>query len=234
MHTLLIHGGAHGAWCWREVQMAMSEAGHHSTAFDLPGSGADRTPRADIALSDYTERVVAQLDSCPPEPIRLVGHSIAGFVIPTVVAARPERVAEVVLVAAAVVPPGSRGIDTIPADRRASYFTAAAGTPDGTLLPDFEAARTRFFSDLSLDRAREAYARLTPQPFGPYLATVTSDLLSWSGPVRYLAFADDRNFPSAATEVFAATAGATAHTVPGDHCGMLSRPRDLAAALTHA
>lgn len=230
MESLLVHGGAHGAWCWDGVIAELTDQGEATAAFDLPGAGADATPRGGITLTDCVARVIAEVDN-RADPVRLVGHSIAGFTLPGVLAARPDRVAEVVLFAAAVVPVGGRGIDTIPADRRSDYFTAAAASEDNTLLPRFEAAWERFFSDLDETAARAAYARLTPQPFAPYLADVTATFSDWDGPVRYVAFADDRNFLADVTAEFADRAGAGCRVIPGDHSGMLSRPAAVAAAI---
>lgn len=52
-HVLLVHGGGHGAWCWPDVQRYWRNEGVDSTVFDLPGSGEDLTPRADLDLNDY-------------------------------------------------------------------------------------------------------------------------------------------------------------------------------------
>lgn len=230
--TLLIHGGAHGAWCWAGVLAGLGESGASARAFDLPGAGEDPTPRAALTLADSIEATVRQIDSGPAGGIRLVAHSIAGMLVPPVVAHRPDRVTDVVLVAAVVLRRGERGIDTVPAERRPSYFESARASGDNTVLPAFEAAWQRFFTHLPRDAALSAYERLTPQPFAVYLEEAACGFDEVDVPVRYLALDDDRNFDSEVTARFAAKAGVEPAVLPGDHCVMLSQPEVLVRALS--
>jgi alpha-beta hydrolase superfamily lysophospholipase len=50
---MLIHGALHGAWCWERVIPLLRSSGHAAIAPDLPGHGADRTPRAAVTLAHY-------------------------------------------------------------------------------------------------------------------------------------------------------------------------------------
>lgn len=61
-HHVLIHGGAHGAWCWQDVIAGLAEQGITACAMDLPGCGGDRTPRADVTVGDCVDTVVAHID----------------------------------------------------------------------------------------------------------------------------------------------------------------------------
>ncbi len=54
-----------------------------------------------------------------------------------------------------------------PAQRQPSFYILAASSGDNSVLADFESAWGRFFQHLNEPRARAAYARLTPQAFGP-------------------------------------------------------------------
>jgi pimeloyl-ACP methyl ester carboxylesterase len=47
---VLIHGGSHGAWCWHKLAVALGRLGCTAIAVDLPGSGIDKTPEAEITL----------------------------------------------------------------------------------------------------------------------------------------------------------------------------------------
>lgn len=228
---LLVHGGCHGAWCWGQVIEGLTARGVASRAFDLPGCGADETPRSAITLADQVEAAVAQVDALPDGPVRLIGHSIGGWLLPPVAAARPERVTEVVFVAAAVLNRGESGIGVTPVERRAGYYELAAASPDNSLMITFEAAWGRFFQHLGEAEARQAYARLTPQPFQPYLDPAIVGVEDIETPRRYVAFDDDRTYPDESTITFAAKAGVLREVVPGDHCAMLSAPHVVVAAL---
>ncbi len=230
--ALLVHGGCHGAWCWDAVVAGLADRGIHAVAFDLPGCGNDVTPRATVTLADQISAVVTRIDAIPEGPVRLVGHSIAGWVLPSSATARPGRVRELVFLAASVLNRGERGIDITPVERRRGYYDLAAESGDNTLMVSFEAAWDRFFNHLDERAAREAYARLTPQPFQPYLDPAAVGIEDVATPRRYLAAGDDRTYPGNATAEFAGKAGVEREVLPGDHCLMLSAPDTVVAALT--
>ncbi|MEQ9812253.1 MAG: alpha/beta fold hydrolase [Azospirillaceae bacterium] len=228
---LFLHGGGHGAWCWQAVIAALARYGVNGHAIDLPGAGDDPTPRAGLDLDDYVRATAAALDRLGPRSVTLVGHSIAGMVLPGAAAARPGLVADVVFLAALTLRRGERGIDQIPAARRPAYFEMAAQSRDNTLTLAFDEAWRRFFNHLPESAARAAYVRLTPQPLGPYLAPARHGADEMAVPARYLAMEDDRTFPPDAAAAFAAKAGLVQALMPGDHCVMLSDPEGLVAAL---
>lgn len=204
-----------------------------ATAFNLPGSGSDTTPRREVALQDYIAATIQQVDDTDATRIVLVGHSLAGIILPAVAAARPEKVEALVFVASVVLNSGERGIDSIPEDRRETYFDMARESEDYTILPSFENARTRFFSHMNLTAAQEAYAQLTPQPFEPYLNEVTCGVDSVVVPSAYLLLEQDVTFKPPVAEGFASKAGVVPDRMPGDHCVMLSDPFALAEKLAH-
>ena len=83
MDIALVHGAFHGSWCWDFLTPELERLGHRVITVDLPIS--DPT----LGAADYARTIEASL---PPdsEPI-LVGHSMAGLVIPLVAANRPIR-----------------------------------------------------------------------------------------------------------------------------------------------
>src|SRR4029077_18755248 len=76
MNIGLVHGAYHGAWCWDFLRPELERLGHRVTAMDMPIS--DPT----LGAADYARAVA---DAIPPgsEPI-VVGHSMAGIVIPLI------------------------------------------------------------------------------------------------------------------------------------------------------
>ncbi len=232
-HLLLVHGASHGAWCWSNVINELATLGVASTAFDLPGSGMDQTPRRTVTLDDYVAATIGMVDSIEAENVVVVGHSLAGITIPGVAAARPEKVAALVFLASVVLNTGERGIDSIPEDRRGTYFDMAQESGDYTILPAFDNARRRFFSHLEPVQAQSAYVQLTPQPFEPYLTEVAHGIDSLTVPAAYLLLEQDVTFKPALAESFARKAGLVPDRMQGDHCVMLSNPFALAEKLAH-
>ncbi|HPJ72893.1 MAG TPA: alpha/beta fold hydrolase, partial [bacterium] len=87
--VLLLHGGSHGAWCWEEVLRELERAGCRGHAPDLPGAGADPTPRASVTFESCLAAATAFIESEGIEEFVLVGHSLAGILLPELAAAHP-------------------------------------------------------------------------------------------------------------------------------------------------
>ncbi len=96
---VLVHGAFGGAWSWEPVVEALERDGHEAIAIDLPGSGQDQTPVADVTLDAYAERVCEVLGA-QPGPSILVGHSMGGVVITHAAGRCPQHVSLLVFVAA--------------------------------------------------------------------------------------------------------------------------------------
>ena len=85
---VLVHGVAHGAWCWERTVDALSARGHDVVAVDLPLT----------TLADDAAHVADVLDG-GDGPFVLVGHSYGGLVISRAAVGRAD-VAHLVYVAA--------------------------------------------------------------------------------------------------------------------------------------
>ncbi len=77
---ILVHGGWHGAWCWKKVVPLLEAKGNQVLAIDLPGHGNDKTPPATVTLDDYVQKIV-RVAQAQTGPVILVGHSMAGVAI---------------------------------------------------------------------------------------------------------------------------------------------------------
>ena len=56
---ILIHGGAHGGWCWDRLVPELEARGHEAIAPDLPGMANDPSP-----LSAATSRMSLVRSGC--------------------------------------------------------------------------------------------------------------------------------------------------------------------------
>ena len=83
MDIALVHGSYHGAWCWDFLTPELERLGHRVITMDLPISDPA------LGAADYAKAIDDALDP-DSEPV-LVGHSMAGLVIPLVAARRPIR-----------------------------------------------------------------------------------------------------------------------------------------------
>ncbi len=160
---VLVHGAWHGAWCWEKLTPLLEARGHRAVTLDLPGSGADRTPLAQVTLESCAERVRAAI-AAQPEPVVLVGHSMGGVVITAAAERIPERVRTLVYLTAFLVAPGEPLVAAAGNDPDTELAGNLVFSPDGLSVevkPD--AVRSAFYAQCSDSDAEGARARLVPQ-----------------------------------------------------------------------
>jgi pimeloyl-ACP methyl ester carboxylesterase len=113
---VLIHGGAHAGDCWDPTvaELARQAAELRVLAVDLPGRAARPADLTSIGIADFVNSVVADVDDAGLRDVVVVGHSMAGLVVPGVVAKLgAARVRELILIAAFVPPQGCSVVDTL-------------------------------------------------------------------------------------------------------------------------
>lgn len=230
MNFLLIHGGAHGAWCWERLIKELEKRHHRGFAVDLPGTRNNPARPSQVTTEACLQCVDAFVRKTRLRRFVLVGHSIAGFWLPAVSYKYADRIRETIFLAAAVLAPGERGIDLIPENRRSTY-QAAQRRREPCLSPGWLEARRRFFNDLPLARARAAFSRLTPQSILPYLTTAVIDPAALPGRKRYFLCLRDATFPPALARSFAAKLKVVPEEMDAGHDVMLSQAPLLAEYL---
>jgi pimeloyl-ACP methyl ester carboxylesterase len=221
----LVHGSYHGAWCWDHLGPELERLGHHVTAIDLPisdpASGA----------SEYADVIVDALDGLA-EPV-LVGHSMAGLIIPLVAARRPIR--RLVFLAAFLPSPGQsandqRALELI--DGRVAPTTAEwtdLGNDVWMIGPN--TATEIFFHDAPAAIADWATARLRPQAYR--VVREVTPLESWPDVERQsIVCRDDRAInPDWVRTAARERLGVEAIEIDGGHSPFLTRPSEFAELL---
>jgi len=103
--VVLLHGlGGSGRWWGRNVPALVDRYRVH--VVDLVGFGGSRG--APFGLVGAEESLIEWLDRLSLGPVTLVGHSMGGRIAAELAAEAPDRVARLVLVGAALFPPGTR------------------------------------------------------------------------------------------------------------------------------
>jgi len=234
---LLVHGAFAGAWCLEPVLPGLRATGHIVDAIDLPGSGEDSTPVADVTLDAYAERVCGALADGPPAV--LVGHSMGGMVITQAAARTPELLTALVYVAAFLPADGQSLLDltALPeaADDQVQANLVVEGDPPVATLP-VAAARDAVFGCCDDQQAAWGVAHLGPQPVVPFTQPVRFPAASLEAfaalPRAYVTCTRDRAIPPAMQRpMYIAGACDPVVEIDTDHSPWISRTNELVAAL---
>jgi len=232
---VLVHGACHGAWCWDEVAARLRAKGHRVVTLDLPGHGRRAAEVRHAGVEAYGRAVANAMALEGISRGILVGHSMAGLVIPKAAEMAPARVSHLVFLAAVVVPDGGSLAETVmtPAGR-AMATGIAAGRGNGTFLHPAEVAWARWMGDMprSDPRVSNAISLLTPQALRPFVEAV--DLRVFSGmrvPRTYIRCLQDKAIVPGKAAECAARLGVKPVDMECAHDAMLSQPDELVRIL---
>jgi pimeloyl-ACP methyl ester carboxylesterase len=235
---VLVHGAFHGAWCWEPLAAELSAAGHGVHAFDLPGSGDDETPVAEVTLDAYVERIGAVLEE-QSEPVVLVAHSMGGVPVTQAAVRWPDRIARVIYVAAFL--PGDKqslvDLTKLPegaGDMVQEHMQVEGAPPVASLGRDI--AIEAFYGMCTPEQAERAADRLRPQALAPFVTPVElgrDERVAATMPPRgYVIATHDRAVPTALQRRLARdNPGMDVVEIDADHSPFLSRTKELATAL---
>ena len=231
---VLLHGMSHGAWCWERLTPLLRRSGHRVLAVDLPGHGRRAHERARASIDGYARAVAGAMALDGAHDAVVVGHSMAGAVIPKVAELVPARVGHLVFLAAVVLPNGGSTLaDQFPPALRA-LFLGHARSGGGVVQYPATLEWSRWMGDLPPgdERAVEALARLTPQPLRPWIERVDLHrFYAMPVPRTYIRCLRDQAVPPARAAEYAARLGVTPIDLDTAHNPMLSNPEALAKIL---
>lgn len=225
MDIALVHGSYHGAWCWDLLRPELERLGHRVITMDLPISDPA------LGAEAYATAIDDALESSH-EPV-IVGHSMAGLIIPIVATNRPVR--RLVFLAAFLPTPG-----TSANDQRATEPIDALTTPKSQQFTDLgedvwmvgpTTATELFFHDAPAPVARWATQRLRAQAYR--VMQEVTPLATWPKvETRSIVCRDDRAINPAWIRAAARDRlGVAAVELDGGHSPFLTRPTELAQVL---
>lgn len=193
MHFMLIHGAWHGAWCWEHLERELQARQLGVTAFDLPGHGDDTTPRAEVDMDAYVERIVSWIREFD-RPVELLGHSMGGAIITAVAEQIPAHLTGLTYLCA-FMPRDGESLAQLSAEDHDSGLAGAlrSGPEPNTVVVSAETAREVFYQDCRQDDADAAMARLVPQPVAPFSAPIHTTAENFGRvPRAYIVCREDR------------------------------------------
>lgn len=235
---VLIHGGAHSGRCWDQTIAAINElvSGVDVLAADMPGRREVAGDLAYLTIASCAHSLADQVQGWNAvgqhRRIVLVGHSIAGVVLPTLVdRLGTDRVQQVIFVASCVPPPGACVIDTLPVGLKRIAHRIIGRSPVVDTVPH---GVVRFFFANTATRAQRATiaGNICPESSALFTSVPATPLprcvrRSWILPTR------DRVVPPATQRRTIDRLGGVEPvlSIAAGHEVMITHPRELAAHL---
>jgi len=226
MSFVLIHGATMGAHCWDRLTPLLDG---DVLAVDLPGRGA----RADIdlravTLEDCGKAVVAEVVDRDLTDIVLVGHSFGGVTVPRVMAQLAGRIRHVVMLSAVVPEDGTRVLDQIDPEVRATVEAAIAG---GVYTVGAEAARYMLCNDADDEQSEFILGQLVDDAAA--LLAEPVDLSGYRLPIprTYVQLSRDQCYPPDLQAKSTERTGAEVVTLDSGHMAMVTIPDQVAGIL---
>ena len=219
---VLIHGGAHGPWCWERLipYLRRSQAVDAVVAVDLiaDAQATEPVPANDITSAHYVNGVVARIEQLDLRDILLVGHSMAGITVPALAHRLPDRVRRVIYLASSN-PVVSQSIAQL-MEHPLSPLSRAVSFEE------------MFCNDLGAEDAQWLLSNLRADPPIPFSEPVLQAHLPAGIPSTYVVFEKDRALPEAFQLEQACNARVDEiRRFDAGHSGYISRPEELAKLL---
>ncbi|XP_030496272.2 methyl jasmonate esterase 1 [Cannabis sativa] len=103
-HFVLVHGAAHGGWCWYKVATLLKSTGHNVTAIDLTASGINpiQVNQINGSVVDYNKPLMDFMGTHNINKVILVGHSLGGLSISLAMESFPHKISAAVFVSASM------------------------------------------------------------------------------------------------------------------------------------
>jgi len=231
---VLVHGFSHGAWAWDLLRGRLEAKGHVVVAVELPGHGRRAHERTRASVDGYAQAVADAMVQAGLARAVVVGHSMAGLVIPKVAELVPARVAHLVFLAAVVPESGRSMLETHIPPALHPLLEGLARAGGGAIQYPAAFEWARWLGDLPPGdpRVADALARMTPQPVRPLTEGVDLARFHALGvPRTYVRCLRDAAVPPARAAEYARRLGVTPVDLDTAHNPMVSAPDRLAALL---
>lgn len=190
---VLLHGGRHGAWCWRKVTPLLSAAGHRVYTPTLTGLGErSHLARPDVGLDVHSRDLVNVFEFEDISEAILVAHSYGGIVATIAMNEIADRVHRLIFLDALVPGEGESVFDLMGPAGQEVTRARVNEFGEGWYLPVSDAS----YWGLT-DPADIAWAnpRITAQPIKTFSDKAHDVEKGWSHPGAYIECTGRLPFP---------------------------------------
>lgn len=166
---VLVHGGFHGGWCWRDVATRLRSRGHAVFTPTQTGCGErSHLLSKDITLDTFVDDIANVLIWEDLADVVLVGHSFGGIAVTGVADRMPERIRRLVYLDAAILENGQSMFGMLDPQVVAGRKAAAEASGGAGIPPPAPA----LFGIRDPAQAAFVAAHLTAHPLGAYTSSL--------------------------------------------------------------
>lgn len=232
-----LHGGRHGGWCWERVIAAM--AGRPGVgrlaALDVPGCGIKRgRDIADITLAQAVAELNQDLRDQGLRDVVLVGHSLAGIMLPAMALADPALFRELIFLATCVPREGESVADQMGTAKHWGDPDAMGWPLDPAATPPLEMQRAMFTPDMTPADMAWIMRETQQDNWPPQVVPTRMDRTGFIGlkPVSFIVTLRDPILPQAWQGRFAERIGTTGfYSLDTPHEPFVTHPQETADLL---
>jgi len=234
-----LHGGGQGSWVWNEtiaaLQMQSGDTPRKILALDIPGCGTKRGRVLDnVAPNDVVCELIVDLERAEMRNIVLVGHSLAGNVLPAMAELRPDLFRRLIYVACSIPLPGQTPMQMMGRGLHGSASDQVGWPVDPAITSLRDRYEIMFCNDMD-EKQRAAFLGCLendewPRSFFSATNFVFNNIEMV--PATYVLCLQDRSLPVVWQETFAARLQANRVVrIDAGHQAMITRPHVLAKML---
>ncbi|MDV3124499.1 alpha/beta hydrolase [Mycobacterium sp. 21AC1] len=226
---VFIHGGKFDARCWQPTITEMEQRSPHLwyLSANLPGRQDIPADVRTLTIAECVDSVVGQIEQAGLDDVILVGHSLAGVVIPDVAARLgARRVQRTILLACNVPPDGKSVVSTLKPPIR---FFARMNIDR---LPVWM-ARWMFCNGMTDQQREHSLRLLVPESLSIVHEPVDRSRMPMEVPRTWILTLRDHVLPVDVQRRFIANLGGVDEVIELDTChnAMISEPAELASIL---
>jgi pimeloyl-ACP methyl ester carboxylesterase len=181
---VLVHGGRHGGWCWRDVASGLRAAGHDVYTPTLTGLGERaHLLHPDIGLATHVQDLVGVLEWEDLMDVVVVAHSYAGMVVCGAMETIAPRVRRLVFIDAHMPRTGESMFDMIGEPAAAQRIALANEVGQGWFIPPTDAS---YWGVEDSDDIAWVNSKTTAQPLKTYEERVGRTDKAWAHPGTFI------------------------------------------------
>jgi pimeloyl-ACP methyl ester carboxylesterase len=240
MHDLaFLHGGGQGSWVWNETIAALQSHSDNVTgkilALDIPGCGTKRGRVTDsLQPDDVAHELIDDLEHADMQHVVLVGHSMAGNVMPALAELRPGLFQRLIYVACSMPVPGQTIFQMLGTGLHGSNDNEVGWPIDPGKTSLSERYVAMFCNDMT-EEQKNTFLKNLQHDEWPRSYFITNRFRFKNlgqVPATYIVCLQDQSLPVAWQEKFAERFRAERMIrIDAGHQAMITRPQELAELL---